>query len=382
MFRTQSPFRRRATLFCGVALLFLVALCFWPYQYPSRPELGKKVRYLQGIIRGPQDDSSALAALSHQNPEWPLFTYSFAVYGFTNMAMRDPSFRAEAAHYTDLAIEKVLTDTVKAFFSDSRATGYRVDTAGSVLYLGHLNLMLGCHRLLDPASRFRGLHNTLTRVLHGRYRRAPSHCLESYAGMTWVADNTVALASLAVHSRATGSAYGQYCRQWVAYARQHLIDPNTGLLVSSMGTTTQSVEEPRGSGMGWSINFICHFDPAFAAEQYHASQRHLSTNLGLLRLYRERAGTYATAVGDIDSGPLLLGYSIPATAFAFGNAVALQDWRNAQRLRRVIAFGSKEIEHNDALHYDVRFVDLSVSPLAEALLLHAETMTPWRTLRP
>jgi hypothetical protein len=54
---------------------------------------------------------------------------------------------------------------------------------------------------------------------------------------------------------------------------------------------------------------------------------------------------------------------------------------SAQRLRRVISIGSREIEADDALHYGVRFVDLPVSPMAEALLLHAETMTPWRVRR-
>lgn len=238
--------------------------------------------------------------------------------------------------------------------------------------------MLGCHRLLRPGSAYARLHNSLSRALYGRYCRAPSHCLESYAGQTWVADNTVALASLALHSQLTGSRYDDYCRQWVSYARQHLVEAKSGLLLSSAGTDRQSVEEPRGSGLGWSINFLYHTDSTFAAEQYRLYQQQLSTNFGVVRLYRERADDYETSAGDIDSGPLILGYSIPANAFAFGNAVALRDWRNAQRLRRVIALGSQEVKTADELHYRVRFVDLSVSPLAEALLLNAETMTPWR----
>ena len=368
-----------------ICLLIVAMLSGWlgwlswqPYRYPPPTELRKKAHYLESIIRTPQGDTSPLAQLDRQNPEWALFTLSFSVYAFTNMAQRDSSFRAEAARYTELAIQKALTDTISAFCRTSYASRYRVDTAGSVLYLGHLNLMLGCHRLLNPASAYAGLHDTLTRVLHGRYRRAPSHCLESYTGLVWVADNTVALASLALHSQTTGSSYGQYCPQWVAYARQHLTEAQSGLLFSSPSTSRQSVEEPRGSGLGWSINFIYQFDPDFAAEQYQLYQQHLSTNLGLLRLYRERISNYTTDVGDIDSGPLLLGHSIPANAFAFGNAVALRDWRNAQRLRRVVALGSRQIETATEISYGVRFVDLSVSPLAEALLLHAETMTPWR----
>ena len=141
-----------------------------------------------------------------------------------------------------------------------------------------------------------------------------------------------------------------------------------------------AAEEPRGSHLGWSIFFLYRFAPALAAEQYRGYQQRFSTNFGVIRLYRERVGSYETSEGDIDSGPVILGYSIPANAFAFGNAVALRDWRNAQRLRRVIRFGSREVETPTELQYGVRFVDLPVSPLAEALILHAETMTPWRTL--
>jgi hypothetical protein len=237
--------------------------------------------------------------------------------------------------------------------------------------------MLGCHRLLDQASPYKALHDSLSASLYRRLAAAPSHCLESYPGGVWVPDNTVALASLQLHSDLTGSPYRAFCQQWAAYARQHLTDPATGLLLSKPTTRHQAAEEPRGSHMGWSIFFLYRFAPAFAAEQYRGYQLNFSTNFGVIRLYRERIGSYETSEGDVDSGPLILGYSIPANAFAFGNAVALRDWRNAQRLRRVISFGSREIETLTELQYGVRFVDLSVSPLAEALLLHAETMTPW-----
>lgn len=371
--------QRRLTLvlLAAVFLCLGAALSFPSYQYPPTAELRKKAHYLERIICTPPGESTELQAVDHQNPEWALFSLSYAVFAFTNMAALDSSFRAEASHYTELAIQRALTEEISAFYKFRNAPPTGVDTAGSVIYLGHLNLMLGCHRLLNPNSRFAGLHDTLTRVLHGRYRRTPSHNLESYQGLTWVADNTVALASLQLHSQLTGSPYGQFCPQWVAYARRHLLDPPSGLLISSIGTATQAFDGPRGSSAGWSNFFIYRFDPAFAAEQYQCYQAHCSTNLGVVRLYRERAGTYTTDPGDIDSGPLLLGYGIPATAFAFADAVALRDWRNAQRLRRVIALGSKRLETPQEIQYGVRFVDLSVSPLAEALLLHAETMTPW-----
>ncbi|WP_051718357.1 hypothetical protein [Hymenobacter sp. IS2118] len=369
--------RRVALIFVVLLAVFLCALSLGNHHAPAQPALRKKARYLERMISVAPDSPSDLAKLKALNPEWALFSLSFSVYALTNMAERDPNFRAEAAHYAQLAIQKVLTENISAFARTADSPPLQIDTAGSVLYLGHLNLMLGCHRLLDPASRFAGLHDTLSRVLHGRYRRAPSHCLPSYPNQTWVPDNTVALASLSLHSQLTGSRYGQYCAQWVTYARQHLTDKSSGLLFSRPATPDHEAEEPRGSMLSWSIAFLYRFDPAYAAAQYRLYQQQFSTNLGVVRMYKEWPGRFATTTGDIDSGPLILGYGIPATAFAFGNAVALRDWRNAQRLRRVISLGSRETETAAEIQYGIRVVDLPVSPLAEALLLHAETMTPW-----
>jgi hypothetical protein len=368
--------KRKIILVLSAVVLGLWVAFSWPtYHYPTQPELRQKAHYLERIIRTPDSESSELSALG--NAEWSLFSMSYAVYAFTNMAQLDSTFRPEAAHYTQLAIGKMLAGTIPRAFQNPEAAPF-TDSITSVLYLSHLNLMLGCHRLLDPASPYKTLHDSLSTTLHRRLATAPNHCLESYPGGVWLPDNTVALASLQLHSDLTGSPYRTFCQQWVAYARQHLTDSATGLLLSKPATRHQAAEEPRGSHLGWSISFLYRFAPAYAAEQYHLYQKHFSTNLGVIQLYHERAGEYETSAGDVDSGPLILGYSIPANAFAFGNAVALRDWRNAQRLRRVITLGSHEIATPRELHYRVRVVDLSVSPLAEALLLHAETMTPWQ----
>lgn len=368
--------RKVGAVFLVLFLSLVGVLSRQAYHYPTPAELRQKARYLEHIIQAPEGEASALTALD--NSEWALFSMAYSVYAFTNMAQFDPSFRTEAAQYTQLAIGHTLPGAIRYAFQASAPHDNVADSVRSVLYLGHLNLMLGCHRLLHPASPYQALHDSLSATLYRRLSAAPDHCLESYPGGVWVPDNTVALASLHLHSELTGSPYQAFCRQWVAYARQHLTDSATGLLLSKPTTCHQVAEEPRGSHLGWSIFFLYRFAPAYAAEQYQLYQQHFSANFGVVRLYHERAGAYETSLGDVDSGPLILGYSIPANAFAFGNAVALHDERNAQRLRRVITLGSQQVETAGETHYRVRFIELPVSPLAEALLLHAETMTPWR----
>jgi hypothetical protein len=359
-------------------LAFLLAAIAWvssswpTYRPPNRANLRLRLNYLERVIQEGAAPPTALGKLTQLNPEWGLFTLSFSTYALANLAAQQPDLRAEAAATIGQAIQVALMPPLRQPFDDELPNKYLAPSLpSSVLYLGHLNLMLGCHRQLVPNSPYRHLHDSLSATLAARYQE-PAGNLTSYPQLRWLPDNTVALASLALHSQLTGSPYAQVARRWVATAKTKWLDPKTGLLASQVDAQGRPTEQPRGSMLGWSIWFIARFDTAFARQQYQRYQVAHSTNLGALRLYREWPGDYRTGAGDADSGPLILGYGIPATAFAFADAVALHDYRNAQRLRRVISLGSREIREGDELRYGVRLVNLDVNPLSEALLLWAD----------
>lgn len=361
----------RLLLLLGV--LLWVAFSWPTYQPPGRPEVRLRLNYLERVIQEGAAPATTLGKLTAMNSEWGLFTLSFSTYALTNLAARQPDLRSEAAATIGRAIAVALSDPIRQPFEQAGPA----DAAGpalpsSVLYLGHLNLMLGCHRQLVPNSPYRHLHDSLSAALYARYQQEPGGNLPSYPHRRWVPDNTVALASLALHSHLTGSPYAAAGHRWVATAKTRWLHPTTGLLASMVDAAGQPSEEPRGSHLGWSIWFLAQVDSVFARQQYALYQQHHSNNLGVLRLYRETAGSLATGAGDVDSGPLILGYGIPATAFAFADAVALRDYRNAQRLRRVISLGSRPIRAGNELRYGVRLVNLDVNPLSEALLLWAD----------
>jgi hypothetical protein len=346
----------------------------WPtYQPPGRPEVRLRLNYLERVSQEGAAPATTLGQLTALNPEWGLFTLSFSTYALANLAARQPDLRAEATATIGRAIEVALTNPIRQPFEDALPNKYLAPSLpSSVLYLGHLNLMLGCHRQLVPTSPYRHLHDSLSAALAARYQQEPSGNLPSYPHRRWLPDNTVALASLALHSRLTGSPYAATGHRWVGRAQREWLDPKTGLLASMVDAAGQHSEEPRGSHLGWSIWFLAQVDSTFARQQYALYQHHHSTNLGVLRLYSEFADSYETGAGNVDSGPLILGYGIPATAFAFADAVALGDYRNAQRMRRVISLGSRDIREGDELRYGVRLVNLEVNPLSEALLLWAD----------
>src|SRR6476661_2765628 len=147
---------KRKALLAFLTLLGLLLAFSWPtYHYPPNDELRLKANYLARIIRTPADQPSELTELGNENPEWALFSLSYSVYAFTNMAQLDSRFRPEAAECTELAIGKMLKGPILQAFRDPDVSE-GADTISSVLYLGHLNLMLGCHRLLNPTSPHRG----------------------------------------------------------------------------------------------------------------------------------------------------------------------------------------------------------------------------------
>jgi hypothetical protein len=370
----------------SVLILLIALIVFWAliantqkYEYPEGSDLRLKVNYLARVINTPFPGIPEFNDLQQKNPEWLLFSLSFSTYALTNVTFLDTLYRSEAVQLIDHAIQKVLSDTVYSYyFPYKKPFNPLPDSSGSILYYGHLNMMLGCYRLLTNNPKYNELNNRLSACLYKRYSHSSSLLLESYPGKIWIPDNTAALASLALHSENTKSEYREICTEWIKLAREQYSEKETGLLCSAIDAQTgKAMEEPRGSMIGWSIFFIYRFDKEYAKTLYERYMHHFSTNLSVYRLYKERRGSFTTGSGDIDSGPMVLGYSLPANAFAFGGAVAMQDFKNAVRLQRVIGLGAKKVVENNEMRYQTRFFDMPVSPLAEALLLSCETMTDW-----
>ena len=191
-----------------------------PYAPPTLAALRPRLNYLARIIGAGAGPSTALGKLTGENPEWGLFTLSFSTYGLANLAARQPTLRPEAARTmrqaVALALIKPFGQPYEILRIDSLA-GYALPR--SVLYRGHLNLMLGCLRQLEPATPYALLHDSLSAQLYRDFGAASAGNLPSYPGRRWLPDNAVALASLALHDRLTGSAYGQAGQRWVARAR-------------------------------------------------------------------------------------------------------------------------------------------------------------------
>lgn len=349
------------------------------YEYPEQSDIASRVRYLQRVMESPRDPASDLSALGSVNAEWYLFSSSFTAYAMTNLAVRDTTYRPQAKRIIRAAITNVLRDDVSFRFG-LRSLLRSPDSIpqGSVLYLGHLNLMLGCYRLVGGDRSFDRLNDAITRSLISRYHASPNMLLESYPSRVWIPDNTVAVASLNMHAVVTKNGKDPVCAEWIRFARTHFLEEHTGVLCTATDPHTGAVTEgPRGSMAGWSIMFLLQIDPVFAKEQYERYRNAFSGDLGVWRLFRERSGQWETSAGDVDSGPLVLGFGAPATVFAFGDAVMCGDGRTAKQLERFIGLGTTTEDRNGERSVRAIASPLNINPMIDAILLFSMTGTRW-----
>ncbi len=364
-------------------LLFLIGwviiLQFQTYTYPDSDNINKRLNYLERVIYQPLESNSEVTLLGYENPEFMLFTYAYSVYAFTNVAIKDSTYKKRVVPLIKESILKVLDNKI-AYPYNIDNTLIQTDSIPdySVLYLGHLNLMIGCYRLLSKDSTFNDLNNKISESLFHRYNESQFLNLESYPLSIWIPDNSVAIASLKLHSNNTNSNYATICTKWVNYIKEHYLDKDTGVLYSTIDADNgKATEEARGSMLGWSIMFIYQFDSEFAINLYKNYKAHFSENLLIFRLFKERYNNHQTNMGDIDSGPIFLGYSIPANEFALAGSILAADYKTARKMERLINFGTTKSELNNELKYNVRFTDMNVSPMAEALVLNSLTIRKW-----
>jgi hypothetical protein len=156
--------------------------------------------------------------------------------------------------------------------------------------------------------------------------------LDSYPGAAWPVDTTVGVAALA--DPYLGKRHQATIANWLASARQRR-DPRTGALshiVTPEGFPTGS---PRGGSLAMMSYVLADVDPVFAWQQYAALRKHFVDYTWGVPAVREYPHGVNDAT-DVDSGPLILGFSGPVCVLGVGAAIANGDQRLATTLLAAI----------------------------------------------
>lgn len=266
--------------------------------------------------------------------EWALVTQQMSLIGLAQVILAHPERRPAYLPTLERCAARLIDEKTTAFGSAAwREQGLRrldpppgADPAlrsdNGHAYLGYVGLALGMLRKVDPDTRYATLHDRLSATLARRLAAAPHGSIETYPNETYPADVAMVLATLAVHDQSSAKpTYRPILAKAVALLRQSAVDSETGLLSQRVDARTgQPLSPPRASGTALAAYALGFVDPAFARQLTSALRDQSGGALGFaaLREYPAALSSKGLGKGDIDSGPLILGYSLAASGFALG----------------------------------------------------------------
>ena len=299
--------RRRLAALAGALCLALGARVLWVAAFPPVAGPGgertlAQLRFLSHDAATLERHADAMQALF---PEGRLFTVALTGLAWANLRDHAPVVaRAEA--------DRRVLDAVR--LAEAEETRRTFGPAGGLPH-GVFYDAWTTHLLL-AAPQAAGVRDSLAaRCQRLEAALGDGAWVDSYPGQAWPADAVVGAAALHGCGR-LDSAHAETARQWLGRVRRRL-DPETGLIPHAAGGLGA-----RGSSSALMVPFLAQIDPGFARDQHRQSRRHFGTRLlaafPAVREYRHGA----SGRGDVDSGPVVLGVSAPASVVGVAAARA------------------------------------------------------------
>ncbi len=329
----------------------------------------------QGMHRWVADDlgrDDFATGSSRFDGEWLFATRMMAALGYAQVALEHPSARAEHAEWIDLAIDGLVSERGRAFDREAWGTDPLADLGSRrahVAYLGYLALATSLARLVNPRSRHAALEQRVIEHLISRFEASEVGLLETYPGEAYPIDNTSFFGALAVHDRATGQDHRPLLNVLLGRLRQRYRDPHTGLLYQSVDPDDGSpIGLPRGSGTALGAYFLSFADPELSRSLYESMRESLlvrTLGFGTTREYPHGLD----GLGDVDSGPVLLGQGVSATGFTLALARIHGDREAFVTTYATASFFGGRVEGNYALG----------GPIGDGLLFALSTALPAAT---
>ncbi len=311
--------------------------------------------------------------------EWALVTCSMTAAAVANLAFTQPESQTRAIDLMSRLIDVVLQPEFRSFDTElwgSDAIESLDRSEGHIGYLGHLNFMLAAYHLVGgQQERYRHLLEGVSLHLRRTIEESTFLCAETYPGQIYVPDNAVVIASLALYEQIDAGIEKGIADRWLQYARTHLSDPDTGLLVFRLARSGLPMQGSRGSGSAWSIFYLSYFSVEEAVRQYRLLKQHFAKRIfpGIGGIC-EWPSCHGRA-GDIDSGPLIFGLSPSATGFALAGARLAHDAPFLSTLSLTAEIAGFTLQARGQRRY---FVADRIAPLiGDAILLAMKTVTPW-----
>lgn len=311
-----------------VVLALFVSKALWVWAAEGDDVATRRDHLLARTLSATYPDDHQLAPGGIYTSEWQLVTLSMTAATLANMAVTDPTTRADAQRACDTLVERILDPRIRAFeitaWGRDPLEDLNTDN-GHIGYLGHLDFLLGACRTVGAAADHHALHRSVSEAIARRMAASPSAHLATYPGRIFTADNSVGVAALAIYDELTGASHANEIARWVEHSQNHLLDPQNGIIVFAVSPEGAPLGRGRGSAAGYNSFYLPFIDEALAAEQFERLREHLLVDLPFGAIGIREYSRGIDTGGDVDTGPLLFGVSPSATGFAIAGARHHQD---------------------------------------------------------
>ncbi|UII19660.1 hypothetical protein [Fulvivirga ligni] len=186
--------------------------------------------------------------------------------------------------------------------------------------------------------------------------------LQSYNQLSWPADTYVAMASLANYDKAFAPKYQNLIKGWLGRSEE-LVDSSTKMIPHQVNYQNGTpIQGPRGCSMVLILRMLKEIYQEFANDQYaKLKEQFVSSAVGLPAVREYPDGEFG--LGDVDSGPVILGVGFSATITSIGLFSMFGDYELSHaQYQTVHAFGL-DIESKDSKQYL-----LGQLPMADAFI--------------
>jgi hypothetical protein len=328
------------------------------------------------VWTNPATGAAEIARMRRSNAEWDFMGRTYFVLSLANVALREPPQQPDCLRVMDAIIDETLRLERKHgryyFLMDyARQAPFRSPSQRSLFQDGEIAMMLAARRLVAEHSPYRLAFVKRVGYIERSLSEGPILCGESYPDECWTFCNTLALAALRMGDALDGSDHTDLCQRWLASARKHLIEPRTGLLISSFTYTGTPGDGPEGSSIWMSAHCLQLVSPALARDQYDRARRHLGRITLGFGYAREWPAGLENAP-DIDSGVVLplLDISAGSSGLAMVGAAAFGDTPYLQALLTSLNFGAFPVCRDGRRHY------AASNQVGDAVMLYALVQGP------
>jgi len=332
---------RTRTILVLAILIIPVALLAWQAHRIGAlydGSLGAQQAHADAVAGWAEDHAGAEAhspGSAFFDAEWSFGTCTMVVMGLGQVALEHPELKERYLPAMESCLDWLVLPEARNFgtgkWGDDGVLAQGMEPGHA--YLGYMNLALGMHRLLEPDSPYAEVHDAITAQLAAGLA-LPIHSFQTYPRETYPVDQAVAAGSVGLHARATGGDRSALLADWSLRYREAAVDPETGWLVQRLDSDDgRPGDDPRGSGTALAAYGLLFADPELSKDLYEAlAADGMRAPLGLGGIREYPSGT--SGLGDIDSGPVILGFGVSATGFAMAGARAHGDEATYRRIAR------------------------------------------------